>query len=107
MSDRKVHIFQIGSDFRAFPPVVVLKGGNDKIRFINTTDENLSAAFPAGVFGTTPKNVVIKKKDDKNSPKAKSQGRGNFKVTTYTITVTSGSNKKVKGNSDPVIIIEN
>ena len=107
MSNRKVHIYQIGSDFHAFPPVVVLEGGDDKVRFINTTDENLLAAFPADVFDAAAKDVVIKKKGEKDSPKVKSQGSGNFKVTTYKITVTSAMNKRVKGNSDPVIIIEN
>lgn len=105
MPKRKVHVFDKQGEYFAEPPIIELTGA-DQLRIINHTDEDLiwrfsdTTAFTGGAI-----LEVVPKKG--GSPQKSPVNTANFfGVFSYQlIGVTSG--KKAKGNSDPVIIVEN
>jgi hypothetical protein len=108
MATKKVHVFENDGEYRVHPPTVELdgSGGNtDDLDIVNHTGEELLFYFGPGLFDNGAHSATIPKNGNKKTNKAKSQG-SKGKAATYKIFgVDSG--KKAKGNSDPVIIIEN
>lgn len=107
---KKVNIYAADGEYRVYPPVIELdgSGGNtDDIEFFNDTDEDAIFYFGPGLFDNGSFSEPVEKgKKKKTSKKAKSQGPGNRKAATYQI-VLMPSGKKARGQSDPVIIVEN
>ena len=107
----KVHIYDADQDFRVHPPLAEadgdFTGGNpDQVVFRNHTAEELVLYAQAGVFavGAIADPIPVGGKVTKT---AKTSGAANtVRLIPYVI-FGSKSGKKAKGNSDPVIIIEN
>ena len=103
MAKVRVHITESGGDFFVQPPVISAEAG-DVIKIINTTNEDLVFRMDNAVLGAADQTKVIKKKD-----------RGGVTVLGTAVAGTSvsyqilmiDSGKKAKGNSDPLLIIDN
>lgn len=108
MATTKVHVFESDGEYRVHPPTVTLDGtgGNtDDLDIVNHTGEELLFYFAPGLFDNKAHFDAIPKNGNKKTNKAKSQGSTGKAATYKVFGVESG--KKAKGNSDPVIIIEN
>jgi hypothetical protein len=102
---RKVLVLFKDGEFVVDPPTVELEfqGGNgDQLRLVNRTNEDLVWSLEdAAAFGAPILEIV---KSNKLSPlKTAANITGVFEYQVLMIK----SGKKAKGNSDPVIIIEN
>jgi hypothetical protein len=111
MANKKVHIFEADGEYRVQPPLLELdgSGGGDTITMKNNTGEDLVVYFPpkACVAATAGDPVAIPlDKGKKITATAASQGAGNSNLYAYQV-IAPKSGKKAKGNSDPVLIIEN
>lgn len=106
MAKKKVHVVFKDAEFVVDPPVVELQfqagGANDQLKLINRTDEDLvwSLEDPAA-FGAAVLEIVRRKSI--SAAKSPQNVSGVFEYQVLMIK----SGKKAKGNSDPVIIIEN
>ena len=109
MATKKVHVFENEGEYRVHPPAVTLdgSGGNtDDLDIVNHTGEEIIFYFGPGLFASTALfDTVAKNGGNKKTNKAKSQGSSGKAAAYKIFGVESG--KKAKGNSDPVIIIEN
>jgi hypothetical protein len=106
---KKVVVYESECEFLVYPPVVVLDGGaGEQVEIVNYSEEDAVWFVGPGLLDSG--NTVVKdvpKKGGKSGPKkAKSQGKGNTKASAYTVLMVP-SGKKAKGNSDPMIIVEN
>ena len=99
----KVYVYKSGDGYRVFPAVVILKGG-ERLRVINATDVEMTAIFPEGAVKASK---AVEKKIPGKGGKADVEARSQDIITTYTYTVEPPKGAKAKGNSDPVLIIEN
>jgi hypothetical protein len=102
---RKVLVLFKDGEFVVDPPTVELEfqGGNgDQLRLVNRTNEDLvwSLEDPAA-FGASILEIVKSNKFSQVKTAASITGVFEYQV----LMIKSG--KKAKGNSDPVIIIEN
>jgi hypothetical protein len=101
---RKVQVFDRGGEYFADPPVIDV-AGSESVRIINHTDEELlwrvsdPAPFGAAVSEVIPKKSGSTARSPVNTP-------GLVGVFAYQL-IGLSSGKKAKGNSDPVIIVEN
>lgn len=75
----------------------------DEVELFNHTDEDLFWTVPAGVFDTTAHNEPIAK----GMPSAAAKKARGVNFSANYVVYMVGSSKKAKGNSDPVLIIEN
>lgn len=104
---KKVHIFENDGEYRVHPATTQLDANNnDEIEFVNhTIDQDVVFYFGPGLVDTdgfaeaVPKNKPKKKKAKQSTP-------GNFRISSYQV-ILLPSCKRAKGNSDPVIIIDN
>ena len=103
---KKVHIFENDGEFRVFPATTQLDAANDdEIEFVNHTNEDAVFYLGPGLVDTdgiaeaVPKGKPKKKKAKKTNP-------GNFRISSYQVILVP-SCKRARGNSDPVIIIDN
>jgi hypothetical protein len=104
MAKKKVHIIARGDEFIVDPPAVELDGtgGGDQLKLVNRTHEDLVwSVQDTTAFGAAVLEIVKSKKI--SSPKTAQNVSGVFEYQVLMIR----SGKKAKGNSDPVIIIEN
>ena len=100
----KVYVYKSGDGYRVFPPVVILNGG-EKLRVINTTNVEMKATFPAGSVDASDPVKKDVPKQGKAEVDVRSQGNGKARGYEYTIQTARGV--RARGNSDPVLIIEN
>jgi hypothetical protein len=105
MAKKKVMVIEKDGEFFVDPPAVELEfkpGAADELKIINRTNEDLvwrvedAAAFGAAVLEIVPRRKISVAKTAQNV-----SGVFDYQV----LMIKSG--KKAKGNSDPVIIIEN
>lgn len=105
MANKKVNVVFRNGDFFVVPPRVTLKsrgtGDGDELTLENQTDEDViwSLDDPAP-FGAPIREIVTS--GQLSAPKS-ARTAGEF---AYQVLMTK-SGKKARGNSDPVIIIEN
>lgn len=105
----KIHVYKDSDgEFRVFPPVLVMQGSprranTDEVELINHTDEDLFWTVPAGVFDPAAGHA---EKIDKGLTSAAAKKARNASVAANYVVFMTGSGKKAKGNSDPVLIIE-
>ena len=110
--DLTVYAYEADGEIRIFPPVITLDatGGGpttpDEIDLVNATDEDLFWFVPANLLGANEvaEPVAKNKKTGKKAPNkttANNVRKGAF------IVIGQTTGRKGKGNSDPVIIIEN
>ena len=106
MEPVKVYVYKNSyGEYRVHPAVVVLEGG-DKLRVVNATDVALKVTVPAGASKPSdPVEVDIPTEKHKDI-KSRSQGSDNTRAYSYRVVVTR-SGKRARGNSDPILIIEN
>ena len=103
---KKVHIYESGDEFKAHPPLVELDGAtNEQLVVKNNTSVDLVFYVGAKAFDPNPVARPIEA-GKKISLLAQSQGGGNSNAFPYQVLVPK-TGQKVKGNSDPVLIIEN
>ena len=105
----RVHVYEADGEFRVHPAVVDLDAAapKDDIDWFNHTDEDMVCYFGPGLLDANATSELVAKKGGKSETrKPHSQGQDKLKFATYQIFMVQ-SGKKAKGNSDPVIIIEN
>lgn len=110
----KIHIYEAGDFFRIHPPVLEVDGGDpggggavnpDRVRFRNHTNEEVVVYTGPGLLSAGSAAEPVAKGGQHTKP-VRSQGNGNDTFFTYQVFgVVTG--RRGKGNSDPVIIIEN
>jgi hypothetical protein len=111
MPKRKVNVFERGGEYVADPPIIELSGA-DTLRIINHTDEDLvwrvndNTAFQGGnpILETVPKRGA---NGPGSSPAKNVANTANLFVAVSYQLIGVNTGKKAKGNSDPVIIVEN
>ena len=104
---KKVHIYESGDAYKAHPPFVELDGAtNEQIVIKNNTADDMVFYVGAKAFHATDPVARPLEAGKKITLTAQSQGAGNSNAFPYHVIVPK-SGKKVKGNSDPVLIIEN
>ncbi len=104
---KRVNIFQIDGEYRVHPPVIELDGGaGDRLSVRNTTGDDIVVfVAPKAFHATDSVSLVVPSGKEKNMASV-SQGAGVVNVFSYQV-LTLKEGKKAKGNSDPVLIIEN
>lgn len=109
----KIHVYQDSDgEFRVHPPVIEVNadggGGNkDNVTFVNYTSEDLVYVMGPNVLSASIETGSAPKNGGKSVAKDVHSGAsGNSRLFSYQVIMTQ-SGKKAKGNSDPVIIIEN
>ena len=101
----KVYVYKNSSgEYRVHPAVVVL-GGGDKVRIVNATGVTLTVKLPAGASKPNDPVEVDIPAEKHEDIRSRSQGFGKTRAYSYTVATASG--KKARGNSDPILIIEN
>jgi hypothetical protein len=104
MAQKKVSVLLKDGKFVVDPPVVILKSrksGGDELKLSNRTDEGLVWILEDPAAFGEPILEIVKSKKTSQGWTAKHVGEYPYQV----LMIRSG--KKGKGNSDPVIIIEN
>ena len=104
----KVHIYESSDgEYRVHPPLVELNGAATEQLVVknNTNDDLVFFIGPKAVHATEAVGKAIEA-GKKITLNAVSQGAGNSNAYTYQV-IAPKSAKKAKGNSDPVIIVEN
>jgi hypothetical protein len=101
-ADKRVQIVERSGEFFAEPGTVELDG-NQSLKIVNRTDEDLLWVVPnAAVFGAVVTETVLSKKLSSIKQVVNNPAAGIYE---YQILMLK-SGKKAKGNSDPVIIID-
>jgi hypothetical protein len=111
MADKKhfIHVYESEGEFRVHPPVLVVDGAGprDDVQLVNHTTDDAVWYVGAAILDANPVATNVAKGGGKSGfKKVHSQTAGNAKLATYQVFMIQ-SGKKAKGNSDPVIIIEN
>ena len=112
-ANHKIHVYQDSDgEFRVYPPVIVVDAANgagnrDDVEFVNHTTEDMVYFAGPGVFSAAPEGAPAAKNGGKSgAKKSHSSGAGQTKLHTYQAFIVQ-SGKKAKGNSDPVLIVDN
>ena len=102
----KVYVYKNSyGEYRVHPAVVIV-GGGQKFRVFNATNVALKVTVPPGASKPSdPAEFNIPSADHDDIP-CRSQGFSKTRGYSYTVAVTK-SGKKARGNSDPILIIEN
>ena len=101
---KKVFVFKSGLVFRADPATVVV-GGGDNFQVVNATRVDVIVTLPPGAADPTDPFEVNVPSGKKRPVPTRSQGRDTALAYEYGIRTARG--KRVIGNSDPILIIEN
>lgn len=120
MPGNAVHLYflDVAGEIRAVPPVLKMdaKGGanQDELIVHNQTTEDILVYFGAGAFDnnpggpSNPEVFAVAANGDTATIQKRAKSKGNRAGALFSyqaIGVTSG--RKAKGNSDPMLIIEN
>jgi len=111
-ANHKIHVYQDSDgEFRVYPPVIVVDadGGSnqDDVTFVNNTGEDLVYVMGPNVLSNAIETGSAAKHGGKSATKkVHSTSKGDSRLFIYRVIMVQ-SGKKAKGNSDPVIIIEN
>lgn len=101
----KVYLYKDSNGvYRVHPPVVVITGGS-KVRFFNCTGVNLFVTVPRGVADANSSQQIQVNSQDRGDITTRVHGSGTNRGYNYTVETSGGI--RAKGNSDPVLIIEN
>lgn len=106
----KVNVFERGGEYVADPPILEASN-NDTVRIINHTDEDLiwrvndTTVFQGGAAVLELVGKRTGAGPGKTDP-AKTVANTAFVAVSYQL-IGVNTGKKAKGNSDPVIIVEN
>jgi hypothetical protein len=106
----KVTVYEASADeYKVYPPLVTLNfadaSGPEILVIKNDTNDDLVVYVTAGAFDNDPVAVPLAKSAKVNL-KCVTQGAGESNLYTYHVLVPK-TGKKAKGNSDPVVIVEN
>jgi hypothetical protein len=108
MANKKVHVFDADGEYRVHPPLIELDGGvPDTLIVRNNTSEDLVLYVGAKAFNANDPVAVPIPQGKKVNLIAVSQGGGGASNAYAYQVIAPKSGKKAKGNSDPVLIIEN
>lgn len=106
--DIDIYVYEDGDDLKVYPPVIKADGGGpDKLVFHNRTGEDLVFCFAAGSIKKTVKTFIdVDKGANSGGDAVQSMGAGKSDLFPFQV-VAYKKGKKAKGNSDPILIIEN
>jgi hypothetical protein len=105
-----VTVYEASADeYKVYPPIQTLNfadaNGPEILVVKNKTNDDLVVYADAGPFDVQPVAVPLAK-GGKVNLKCATQGAGDSNLFTYHVLVPK-SGRKAKGNSDPVVIVEN
>lgn len=106
---KKVYVYENDGELRVHPATVEADGSGtpDKLIFHNFTTEDLVFCFgPKALHANDPIAVSVEKGKKSQATSVNSQGGGNGGVFVYQV-IAPKTGKKAKGNSDPLLIVEN
>ncbi len=103
MATRVVHVYKNGASYFAYPPVMVLRGGVDRVKIVNHTTEQIQWSVGHGPFSAVRAHSEMIAKDGGVSSSQKAR-RIRAAIPYKLLGAKSG--KRAKGNSDPVVIID-
>lgn len=114
MANQNLHVYVVDVDgeLRVIPPITKADGsgnaGNrDKLVLHNNTTEDFVFCFgPRSVHAANPTFINVAPGGTSAPTEVITKGNGNAELFTYQA-VAYKSGKKAKGNSDPILIIEN
>jgi len=111
MPPKNIHVYVYESDgeLRVHPPLVTAdSNGPDKLVLHNNTNEDLVFCFgPKSLHATDPTFHGVNSKGTATTGPVKSQGgAGSAEMFPFQV-VAFRAGKKAKGNSDPMLIVEN
>ena len=107
---RKVTVYEASADeYKVYPPITTLNfadaSGPEILVVKNDTNDDLVVYAGAGPFDVQAVSVPLPK-GGKVNLKCVTQGAGESNLFTYHVLVPK-TGRKAKGNSDPVVIVEN
>jgi len=101
----KVYVYKDSyGDYRVYPGVIVIRG-NDNLRVINATGVAVKVKVPAGA--SKPHDPVEENIPSQKHRSIKARKQGDDDSRAYPYKVTTGTGKRARANSDPIMIIEN
>jgi hypothetical protein len=104
MAADKIHVYKSSdNEYRVEPPIVELKAGQN-FKFRNHSKEDLVFYVEAGALDANPKLEILKP-GLSNALTPANQGTSGTAYTYSIIDPKTG--KKAKGNSDPVMVVDN
>ena len=108
MPNKKVNVFENDGEYRVHPPLIECDfSTGDRLIVRNNTSEDLVLYFPKDTFSAAdPTARPLDKGKKIDLGVVVTQGAGNSNAYPYQV-IAPKSGKKAKGNSDPVLIIEN
>jgi hypothetical protein len=101
----KVYVYKDSSGvYRVEPGVAIITGGH-KLRVVNASNARVNVTLPAGA--SKPSDPVTKaiEPHEREDFSTRSQGTDQARAFDYDVITKTG--KAAKGNSDPILIIEN
>jgi hypothetical protein len=107
MPDRKVHVYESSdNEYRVEPPLIEVKQTADIMKVRNHSNDDLIFYVVTGAFSATnPQVVPLPPKTLTTIGTPILQGAPGTQYNYQIINPTNG--KKAKGNSDPVLIVDN
>ena len=100
----KVYVYKDSyGDYRVYPGVIVVRG-NESLRVINATGVAVKVRVPAGA--SKPHDPVEENIPSQKHGDIKARKHGDHDSRAYPYKVTTGSGKRARANSDPIMIIE-
>ncbi len=104
---KRVHVYDADGEYRVHPPLQELDGGaGDVLMVKNNTQEDLVMFVGPKAFNADSVVLLVPAGKQKQLTAISQGGAGTSNLYAYQV-IAPKSGKKAKGNSDPVLIIEN
>jgi hypothetical protein len=99
-----VYLYKSGDTIRVFPGVVVVRGGQ-QFEVVNAIGVTMKVSLPEDArHQEEPASRSI---NSKKRTKIRTRKQGDDNTRAYEYTAVSTRGRRARGNSDPVLIIEN
>ena len=100
----RVYIYKSGDTIRVFPGVVIVRGGQ-QFEVVNATGVTMKVTLPEQArHEDEPESKSV---NAKKRTKIRTRDQGDNNTRGYEYAVVSSRGRRARGNSDPVLIIEN
>ena len=100
----RVYVYRSGDTLRVTPGVVIVRGGQ-QFEVVNATGVAVKVTLPEDA--RHPEQPAETPVDSKKRKKIRTRNQGDDNSRGYEYAVVSSRGRRARGNSDPVLIIEN